>query len=73
MKWIDRLKELLAKDTINQEEYDEFIAIGNSLTKESDLQKYREFGEGIYLLLEPDVKTGDDFWQLQIMLINQGY
>jgi len=73
MKWIDRLKELLAKDTINQEEYDEFIAIGNSLTKESDLEKYREFGEGIYLLLEPDVKTGDDFWQLQIMLINQGY
>jgi len=73
MKWIDRLKGLLAKDTINQEEYDEFIAIGNSLTKESDLEKYREFGEGIYLLLEPDVKTGDDFWQLQIMLINQGY
>ena len=61
MKWIDRLKGLLAKDTINQEEYDEFIAIGNSLTKESDLEKYREFGEGIYLLLEPDVKTGDDF------------
>jgi len=73
MKWIDRLKELLAKNTINQEEYDEFIAIGNTLTKESDLEKYREFGEGIYLLLEPDVKTGDDFWQLQIMLINQGY
>ena len=61
MKWIDRLKKLIAKDTINQEEYDEFIAIGNSLTKESDLEKYREFGEGIYLLLEPDVKTGDDF------------
>jgi len=73
MKWLIRLKELLAKKTINQQEYDEFIAIGNSLTKESDLEKYREFGEGIYLLLEPDVKTGDDFWQLQIMLINQGY
>ena len=29
MKWIDRLKELLAKDSINQEEYDEFLAIGN--------------------------------------------
>ena len=73
MKWLIRLKELLEKDTINQEEYDEFVAIGNTLTKESDLEKYREFGEGIYLLLEPDVKTGDDFWQLQIMLINQGY
>ena len=73
MKWLIRLKELLEKDTINQEEYDEFVAIGNTLTKESDLEKYREFGEGIYLLLDPNVRTGDDFWQLQIMLINQGY
>tara|TARA_R100001443_G_C3226027_1_gene147136 strand:- start:21 stop:206 length:186 start_codon:yes stop_codon:yes gene_type:complete len=61
MKWLIRLKELLAKKTINQQEYDEFVAIGNNLSKESDLEKYREFGEGIYLLLEPDVKTGDDF------------
>ena len=73
MKWLIRLKELLAKDTINQEEYDEFVAIGNTLTKESDIEKYQQFGEGIYLLLEPDVKTGDDFWQLQIMLIDQEY
>jgi len=73
MKWLIRLKELLEKDTINQEEYDEFVAIGNTLIKESDLEKYREFGEGIYLLLDPDVKTGDDFWQLQIMLIDQEY
>jgi len=61
MKWLIRLKELLTKDSINQEEYDEFVAIGNTLTKESDLEKYREFGEGIYLLLDPNVKTGDDF------------
>ena len=71
--WIDRLKELLGKSIINQEDYDEFVAIGNTLTKESDIEKYQQFGEGIYLLLDPDVKTGDDFWQLQIMLINQGY
>jgi len=71
--WIDRLKELLGKSIINQEDYDEFVAIGNTLTKESDIEKYQQFGEGIYLLLEPDVKTGDDFWQLQIMLINQRY
>jgi len=70
---IKRLKELLAKDSINQKDYDEFVAIGNTFTKESDIEKYQQFGEGIYLLLEPDVKTGDDFWQLQIMLINQGY
>ena len=34
MKWLIRLKELLTKDSINQEEYDEFVAIGNNLTKE---------------------------------------
>ena len=71
--WINRLKELLGKSIINQDDYDEFVAIGNTLTKESDIEKYQQFGEGIYLLLDPDVKTGDDFWQLQIMLINQGY
>ena len=71
--WVNRLKELLGKSIINQEDYDEFVAIGNTLTKESDIEKYQQFGEGIYLLLDPDVKTGDDFWQLQIMLINQGY
>tara|TARA_R110002153_G_scaffold210411_1_gene363055 strand:- start:33 stop:215 length:183 start_codon:yes stop_codon:yes gene_type:complete len=59
MKWIDRLKELLAKESINQEEYDEFIAIGNQLTSDSDIEKYQQFGEGIYLLLEPEVKVED--------------
>lgn len=59
MKWIDRLKELLAKDSINQKEYDEFIAIGNTLKSDSDIEKYQQFGEGIYLLLEPNVKTED--------------
>jgi len=73
MKWEDRLKELLAQKSINQEDYDEFVNIGNSLTKESDIEKYQEYGEGIYLLLDKDVKTRDDFWQLQIMLINQWY
>jgi len=68
MKWIDRLKELLAKDSINQEEYDEFLAIGNQLTSDSDIEKYEQFGEGIYLLLEPEVKV-EDFWQLQILVI----
>lgn len=59
MKWIDRLKELLAKESINQEEYDEFLAIGNQLTSDSDIEKYQQFGEGIYLLLEPEVKVED--------------
>ena len=57
--WIDRLKELLAKESINQEEYDEFLAIGNQLTSDNDIEKYEQFGEGIYLLLEPEVKVED--------------
>lgn len=61
MKWEDRLKELLTQKSINQEDYDEFVNIGNSLTKESDIEKYQEYGEGIYLLLDKDVKTRDDF------------
>ena len=59
MKWIDRLKELLAKESINQEEYDEFVAIGNTLKSDSDIEKYQQFGEGIYLLLDPEVKVED--------------
>ena len=59
MKWLDRLKELLAKDSINQEEYDEFLVIGNELTSDSDIEKYQQFGEGIYLLLDPEVKVED--------------
>ena len=59
MKWEDRIKELLAQKSINQTEYDEFIEIGNKLTSDSDLETYQQFGEGIYLLLEPNVKTED--------------
>jgi len=59
MKWLNRLKELLAKDSINQEEYDEFLAIGNELTSDSDIEKYQQLGEGIYLLLDPEVKVED--------------
>jgi|TARA_Y100000296_G_C5122080_1_gene230949 hypothetical protein len=59
MKWEDRLKELLAKDTINQEEYDEFIEIGNKLTSDSDIAKYKQYGEGIFLLLNPSIKIED--------------
>jgi|TARA_Y100000004_G_C8758849_1_gene345637 hypothetical protein len=59
MKWEDRITELLAQRSINQTEYNEFLEIGNKLTSDSDLEKYQQFGEGIYLLLEPNVKTED--------------
>lgn len=57
--WIDRLKELLAQESINQEEYDEFVAIGNTLKSDSDIEKYQQIGEGIYLLLDEEVITED--------------
>ena len=59
MKWEDRIKQLLSQRSINQTEYDEFIEIGNKLTSDSDLETYQQFGEGVYLLLEPNVKTED--------------
>ena len=57
--WINRLKELLKKTSINQEDYNEFIEIGNKLTNENDIEKYKQLGEGIYLLVEPEVDIED--------------
>ena len=59
MKWEIRLKELLAKKSINQKEYDEFIEIGNQLTSKNDIDQYKQFGEGIYLLLDPTIDVED--------------
>lgn len=59
MKWEDKVKKLLQKKSINQKEYDEFIAIGDKLKSDSDLEKYQQFGEGIYLLLNLSIKTED--------------
>jgi len=68
MKWEDRIKELLAQNSINQQDYDEFIEIGNQLKSDSDIEIYQQFGEGIYLLLDPEVKV-EDFWQISKLLI----
>ena len=58
--WQDRVKQLLKKDVINQEDYDEFIEIGKKLTSNEDILQYKLFGDGIYQLLDPNVKT-DEF------------
>ena len=57
MKLEDRIKELLAQNSINQQDYDEFIEIENQLKSDSDIEIYQQFGEGIYLLLDPEVKV----------------
>jgi hypothetical protein len=59
MKWEDRIKELLAQNSINQQDYDEFIEIGNQLKSDSDIEIYQQFGEGIYLLLDEEVIIED--------------
>jgi hypothetical protein len=60
MNWETRLKLLLKKNNLNQQEYDEFVAIGNTLKTNEDLEKYKQYGEGIYLLLGDDINTEDD-------------
>ena len=59
MKWEDRLIQLLGKESLNQKEYDEFVSIGDQLKSEKDIDTYKQYGEGIYLLLEPEVKVED--------------
>ena len=73
--WINRLKELLGKSIINQEDYDEFIRIGKTLKTDDELDIYQQIGDGIYQKTRgTNIKlTPDEFWQLQIMLINQEY
>ena len=60
MTWEDRLIEFLRKESINQTEYDEFVEIRKSLKLEQDIEKYKQYGEGIYLLLDENVITTDD-------------
>ena len=60
MSWETRLKLLLEKNNLNQQEYDEFVAIGNTLKTNEDLEKHKQYGEGIYLLLGDDINTEDD-------------
>ena len=60
MNWETRLKLFLKKNSINQQEYDEFVSIGKTLKHDTDLEKYKQYGEGIYLLLGEDINTEDD-------------
>ena len=60
MGWENKLTEFLGKESINQKDYDEFIEIRKSLKSEEDIEKYKQYGEGIYLLLEENVTMNDD-------------
>ena len=59
MNWEEKLKKFLTKEYINQKDYDEFIKIRKTLKSEQDINKYKQYGEGIYLLLNEDVITED--------------
>ena len=60
MNWEEKLKQFLAKESIDQKDYDEFIKIRETLKSEEEIDKYMQYGEGIYLLLDENVLTGDD-------------
>ena len=60
MNWEEKLKQFLAKESIDQKDYDEFIKIRETLNSEEEIDKYMQYGEGIYLLLDKNVLTGDD-------------
>ena len=60
MNWEEKLKHFLAKESIDQKDYDEFVKIRETLKSEEEIDKYMQYGEGIYLLLDENVLTGDD-------------
>ena len=60
MNWEEKLKQFLAKESIDQKDYDEFVKIRETLKSEEEIDKYMQYGEGIYLLLDENVLTSDD-------------
>ena len=60
MNWEKKLKQFLAKEFIDQKDYDEFVKIRETLKSEEEIDKYMQYGEGIYLLLDENVITSDD-------------
>ena len=60
MNWEEKLKQFLAKESIDQKDYDEFVKIRETLKSQEEIDKYMQYGEGIYLLLDENVLTSDD-------------
>jgi len=60
MNWEEKLKQFLAKESIDQRDYDEFVKIRETLKSEEEIDKYMQYGDGIYLLLDENVLTSDD-------------
>lgn len=48
MKWLDKLTQILQKNTLTQKDYDEFISIGKTLKSDNELDIYQQIGDGIY-------------------------
>ena len=59
MNWEEKLKKFLTQEYIEQKDYDEFIKIRKTLKSEEDIDKYMQYGEGIYLLLNKNVIIED--------------
>ena len=48
MKWRNKLIEILQKNKLTQEDYDEFVSIGKTLKTDNELDIYQQIGDGIY-------------------------
>ena len=48
MKWRNKLIEILQKNKLTQEDYDEFVRIGKTLKTDNELDIYQQIGDGIY-------------------------
>jgi len=68
MKWLDKLTQILQKNILTQEDYDEFIKIGKTLKSDNELDIYQQIGDGIYQKTKgTNIKlASDEFWQSQI-------
>jgi len=65
MKWLDKLTQILQKNTLTQKDYDEFISIGKTLKSDNELDIYQQIGDGIYQKTKgTNIKlASDEFWQ----------
>ena len=61
MKWLDKLTQILQKNTLTQKDYDEFILIGKTLKSDNESDIYQQIGDEIYQKTkEPNIKLAPD-------------
>jgi len=81
MTLLEEAQNIVDKKNLSVDDYNRFVQIGKELTDENDKYLYSWSSEAFSLRL-PEIakKVGnysfvkdEEFWQFQIILINQGY